>query len=129
MRQASLDDNVVKSREKPIAEYLVDPTCSSPENDLINRESNSLVGEAMAHLTEQERIVVAFRFGLAGGPPLTLKEIGEKMGISRERFRQVEGQAKGRLRKLFTEKRIVKAPAKKPFPVRAGVKTRPGIEH
>ena len=129
MREVSLDDKVGKDRDKPIAEYLVDPACSSPEDDLINRESNSLVGEAMAHLTEQERIVVAHRFGLAGGPPLTLKEIGEKMGISRERVRQVECQAKGRLRKLFAKKRMVKAPPKKPLAVRAVVKTRDEVEH
>ncbi len=129
MREVSLDDKVGKDRDKPIAEYLVDPTCSSPENELINRESNSLVGEAMAHLTEQERIVVAFRFGLAGGPPLTLKEIGQKMGISRERVRQVECQAKGRLRKMFAKKRMVKAPAKKPFPVRAAARTQTTLEH
>jgi RNA polymerase primary sigma factor len=129
MREVSLDDKVGKDRDKPIGEYLVDPACSSPEDDLINRESNSLVGEAMAHLTEQERIVVAYRFGLAGGPPLTLKEIGEKMGISRERVRQVECQAKGRLRKLFAKKRMVKAPPKKPFPVRAVAKARADVEH
>jgi len=129
MREVSLDDKVGKDRDKPIAEYLVDPACSSPEDDLINRESNSLVGEAMAHLTEQERIVVAFRFGLAGGPPLTLKEIGEKMGISRERVRQVECQAKGRLRKLFAKKRMVKAPSKKPMAMRAVAKTRDEVEH
>jgi len=128
MREVSLDDKVGKDRDKPIAEYLVDPACSSPEDDLINRESNSLVGEAMAHLTEQERIVVAHRFGLAGGPPLTLKEIGEKMGISRERVRQVECQAKGRLRKLFAKKRMVKAPPKKPFAVRAAAKAQ-DVEH
>lgn len=129
MREVSLDDKVGKDRDKPIAEYLVDPSCSSPENDLINRESSSLVGEAMAHLTEQERIVVAYRFGLAGGPPLTLKEIGQKMGISRERVRQVECQAKGRLRKMFAKKRMVKAPPKKPFPVRAVARTHPTVEH
>ena len=129
MREVSLDDKVGKDRDKPIADYLVDPACSSPENDLINRESNSLVGEAMAHLTEQERVVVAFRFGLAGGLPLTLKEIGEKMGISRERVRQVECQAKGRLRKLFAKKRMVNAPPKKPFPVRTVARTRPNVDH
>lgn len=129
MREVSLDDKVGKDRDKPIAEYLVDPSCSSPENDLINRESSSLVGEAMAHLTEQERIVVAYRFGLAGGPPLTLKEIGQKMGISRERVRQVECQAKGRLRKMFAKKRMVKAPPKKPFPIRAVARTHPTVEH
>jgi RNA polymerase primary sigma factor len=117
LREVSLDDKVGKEREASIAEYLVDKNLTSPEDDLIRREANSLVSEAMDYLTAQERTVVTFRFGLAGGPPLTLKEIGEKMGISRERVRQIECQAKNRLRKLFARKRMVKSPAKRPFPV------------
>ncbi|HEX6853365.1 MAG TPA: RNA polymerase sigma factor RpoD/SigA [Candidatus Polarisedimenticolaceae bacterium] len=117
LREVSLDDKVGKDKDKPIADFLVDPGSADPEADLIDRESNSLVGEAMAHLTEQERTVIAYRFGLAGGPPLTLKEIGEKMGISRERVRQIECQAKARLRKVFARKRVMKAPSKAPFPV------------
>ena len=84
---------------------------------MIHRESNSLVGEALGHLTSQERTVIGFRFGLSGGQPLTLKEIGEKMGISRERVRQIECQAKSRLRKVFARRRTVKSPSKRPFPV------------
>lgn len=129
MREVSLDDKIGKDRDKPISDYLVDPACPSPEDDMIHRESSSLVGEAMSHLTEQERVVVAFRFGLAGGPPLTLKEIGEKMGISRERVRQIECQAKTRLRKLFAKKRMIKAPPKRPFPVRSVGKTQAALEH
>jgi RNA polymerase primary sigma factor len=129
MREISLDDKIGKDRDKPISDYLVDPASASPEDDLIHRESNSLVGEAMAHLTEQERIVVGYRFGLAGGPPLTLKEIGEKMGISRERVRQIECQAKLRLKKLFAKRRMVKSPSKGHLPVRPVAKSRAGIEH
>src|SRR5262245_53168487 len=129
MREVSLDEKIGKDRDKPISDYLVDPASSSPEDDMIHRESSSLVGEAMSHLTEQERIVVAYRFGLAGGPPLTLKEIGEKMGISRERVRQIECQAKARLRKLFTKKRMAKSPPKRPFPVRPLGKSPAALEH
>ena len=118
LREVSLDDKIGKDRDKPISDYLVDASASSPEDDLIFRESNTLVGEAMSHLSDQERVVVGFRFGLAGGPPLTLKEIGEKMGISRERVRQIECQAKARLRKLFARSRVMKAPPKRAFPVR-----------
>ena len=129
MREVSLDEKIGKDRDKPISDYLVDPACSSPEDDMIHRESSSLVGEAMSHLTEQERVVVAYRFGLAGGPPLTLKEIGEKMGISRERVRQIECQAKARLRKLFTKKRMAKSPPKRPFPVRPLAKSPAALGH
>jgi len=115
LREVSLDDKVGKERDTVISDFLVDRRFSSPEDDLIKREASGLVGEAMAHLTDQERTVVGYRFGLAGGPPLTLKEIGEKMGISRERVRQIECQAKGRLRKIFARSRVVKAPSKRPF--------------
>ncbi len=115
VREISLEDKVGKDRDKTVSEYLVDGSSSSPEEDLIRRESRTLVSEAMAHLTEQERTVIAFRFGLLGGLPLTLKEIGERMGISRERVRQIECQAKLRLRKMFAKRRMIKAPPKPPF--------------
>ena len=116
LREMSLDDKIGKDRTTPISDYLVDEGCGSPEEDLIKRESNSLVSEAMAHLTEQEKVVIYHRFGIAGGPSLTLKEIGAMMHISRERVRQIECQAKTRLRKIFARKRMMKAPPKRPFP-------------
>jgi RNA polymerase primary sigma factor len=123
LREISIEDRIGKDRDKPIADFLVDNDTSSPEDDLIKREASSLVGDAMGHLSEQERTVVSYRFGLAGGPPLTLKEIGEKMGISRERVRQIECQAKTRLRKMFARKRMVAAPPKRPYPVSSISKT------
>jgi RNA polymerase primary sigma factor len=110
LREMSLDDKLGKDRDKPISDYLIDARSTNPEDDLIRRESNHLVAEAMRHLTEQERKVIAHRFGIATGPAMTLKEIGEMMCISRERVRQIECQAKRRLRKLFVRKRLVKSP-------------------
>ena len=69
--------------------------------------------KAMAHLTDQEQLVIRHRFGIAGGAQMTLKEIGELMNISRERVRQIECQAKDRLRKMFARRRMVKAPDKR----------------
>lgn len=106
LREMSLDDKVGKDRETPISDYLVDDNVTSPEESLMRREANTLVEEAMHHLSEQEKVVLFHRFGMSGGPQLTLKEIGEMMSISRERVRQIECQAKTRLRKLFTRKRL-----------------------
>jgi RNA polymerase primary sigma factor len=116
LREMSLDDKVGKERDTPIADYLVDDNLVTPEDDLIKREANSLVSEAMTNLTDQERTVLCHRFGIAGGPTLTLKEIGQMMNISRERVRQVECQAKNRLKKIFARKRILKSPPKSAFP-------------
>jgi RNA polymerase primary sigma factor len=116
LRELSLDDKMGRERDKPIADFLVDARSTSPEDDLIKRESNGLIAEALRHLSPQERTVLAHRFGIASGPPLTLKEIGEMMNISRERVRQIECQAKRRLRKLFSRKRLVKSPPRGPRP-------------
>jgi RNA polymerase primary sigma factor len=115
LRELSLDEKVGKDRTTPIADYLVDDAAGSPEEDLIKRETNDLVKEAMLLLSEQEKTVLFHRFGISGGPSLTLKEIGEIMSISRERVRQIECQAKSRLRKIFARKRIVHSPSKRPI--------------
>ncbi len=119
LREMSLDDKFGKDRDKPVSDFLVDARSVNPEDDLIKREASTLVGEALNFLTEQERKVISHRFGIAVRRPLTLKEIGEIMSISRERVRQIECQAKSRLRKLFARKRLINASAKPPCSVRA----------
>ncbi len=114
LREMSLEERLGKDRDKPVADFLVDRRCTNPETDLIQREATSLIAEAMSHLSEQERKVIAHRFGIQMRRPLTLKEIGEMMSISRERVRQIECQAKSRLRKLFSRKRLLVAPCKPP---------------
>ena len=117
LREMSLDDKVGRGRDTPISDYLVDDASTGPEDDLVRREATSLLGEAMQHLSAQERLVIRHRFGISGGAQLTLKEIGEMLNISRERVRQIECQAKERLRKVFARKRMVRSPHKRPFPV------------
>jgi RNA polymerase primary sigma factor len=119
LREMSLDEKVGKDRDTPISDYLVDSDAPGPDDDLAKREANMLVAEAMDHLSEQEQLVIRYRFGISGGSQLTLKEIGEMMNISRERVRQIECQAKDRLRKMFARRRLVRSPSKQPVAVRA----------
>jgi RNA polymerase primary sigma factor len=116
LRELSLDDKFGKDRDRPISDLLVDEHSINPEKDLIKREATTLVAEAMSHLSEQERKVIAHRFGIQMQRPFTLKEIGEMMSISRERVRQIECQAKTRLRKLFARKRLINGALKPPPP-------------
>ena len=59
------------------------------------RQIQAIVGE----LDEKERDVIRMRFGLDGEEPRTLQEIGETLGLSRERIRQIESKAKEKLRR------------------------------
>jgi RNA polymerase primary sigma factor len=56
------------------------------------------VGEAMERLDENERRILSLRFGLDDGVSHTLKEIGDSMGLSRERIRQIEAKALTKIR-------------------------------
>ena len=110
----SLDQKVSQDRDQPISEFLVDESSHNAEERMIRSEDTSMITQAMSVLSEQERIVVRHRFGLEGGRPLTLKEVGVILKVSRERVRQIECRAKIRIRKIFDERRAIKAPARKP---------------
>src|SRR5713226_4994167 len=113
MREMSLDDKVGKDKDTPISDYLVDGHSINPEDELIKHENQSLIRLALRSLTDQEQTVIINRFGLEGGRTFTLKEIGEKLGVSRERVRQIENQAKKRLRRLIARQQRIDAPARK----------------
>jgi RNA polymerase primary sigma factor len=117
LREVSLDHRVGRTHEQKVSDYLVDENSVNAEDDLIRREHSSLVATAMRALTAQEKAVVCYRFGLADDAPRTLKEVGKLMKISRERVRQIENQAKRRLRKVFAERRSIASPLKPPGPV------------
>lgn len=65
------------------------------------------VHELLHELDEKERAIVTLRFGLVGDEPRTLKEIGEKLGLSRERIRQLEVQALSKLRRNLGARRLL----------------------
>ena len=70
------------------------------EHELIHRAAAERVREALHDLDDKEREVVTLRFGLdRDGEPRTLQEIGDALGVSRERIRQIESRAKDKLRR------------------------------
>jgi RNA polymerase nonessential primary-like sigma factor len=72
---------------------------------MIQREDERLLRLALRSLTEQERTILAGRFGLRGVPVQTLEVLGARLGLSRERVRQIEVAAKERLRKVILRDR------------------------
>ena len=100
--------------QNPISDFLIDDSLPSAEDDLIRRESNTLVCRAMRELTPQEKAVISYRFGLLDGRSRTLMQVGLILKISRERVRQVENQAKRRLRRIFCGMRSIRSLPKSP---------------
>ena len=75
------------------------------ETSQLRRESE--VKELLSRLSEREQKVICYRYGLQDGRgPSTLKEVGAMLGVSKERARQIEVRAMGRLRQAAEEKQI-----------------------
>ncbi|MGK7916869.1 MAG: RNA polymerase sigma factor, RpoD/SigA family [Prochloraceae cyanobacterium] len=94
----SLDIRVGDNNDTELGELLED-TGPSPEDYTTQSSLQFDLEKLMAELTPQQREVLALRYGLADGKPLTLAKIGTRLNISRERVRQIEREALSKLRK------------------------------
>jgi RNA polymerase sigma factor (sigma-70 family) len=95
----SLDAPTGDNEEQAIGAFIRDRTVPSPEDETISRELAARIEGALAPLTEREQEVVRLRFGFASDREYTLAEVGRKLGLSRERVRQIEARAVAKLRR------------------------------
>jgi RNA polymerase primary sigma factor len=82
-----------------LGDTLEQDTVPSVEVEMIRSSFERRIQGMVSGLDEKEREVIRMRFGLDGEEPKTLQEIGEAMGLSRERIRQIESRAKEKLRR------------------------------
>ncbi len=94
----SLDLRVGDNQDTELGELLEDDG-QSPEDFATHSSLQFDLERLMEDLTTQQKQVIALRFGLLDGQPLTLAKIGSRLNISRERVRQIEREALSKLRK------------------------------
>ena len=82
-------------------EAIVDDTIMTPEEDLGTNEELAKALELLDEIEPREAEVLRLRFGLDGSEPLTLKQIGEKLDLTRERVRQLQQNALAQLNELL----------------------------
>jgi RNA polymerase sigma factor (sigma-70 family) len=83
-----------------LQDVLADTQAPQPDELVAEEQMRRGVEECLVHLTEREALIVRLRYGLNSHEPHSLQEIGDLLGISRERVRQLEKQAFAKLRRL-----------------------------
>jgi RNA polymerase primary sigma factor len=93
----SLDDYVTGDQNNTFSEFIEDKSVEKPSQSVNMRMLRSQIDGVLSSLDAKEQAIVRMRFGLDDGLVKTLKEIGDKYRISRERVRQIESKALAKL--------------------------------
>lgn len=82
-----------------LGEMVADQRQKGPEDEMLETDNLTHVYKMLETMDPREATILRMRFGLDDSEPKTLKEIGESMGLTRERVRQIENEALNRLAK------------------------------
>jgi RNA polymerase nonessential primary-like sigma factor len=100
-RETSVDTPLSREVDKPLLEAIPDETLVDPSDALQDQTMHDKLEEWLGQLTDKQREVVERRFGLHGYESATLEQVGNEIGVTRERVRQIQMDALQRLRKIM----------------------------
>ena len=100
-RTASTDTNIMHDSARTLLETIPDDSAHDPMETLQEGDVQTNIEQWLGQLNDKQREVVERRFGLHGHPVSTLEEVGEEIGVTRERVRQIQMDALRRLRKIL----------------------------
>jgi RNA polymerase primary sigma factor len=95
----SLETPVFSERDSTVlGEFVEDSDYRAPDDTIIEKSLKEEINLVLGTLTKKEADIIKFRFGLNGTIPLSLKEVGDKFKLTKERIRQIEKKAIKRLK-------------------------------
>jgi RNA polymerase primary sigma factor len=100
-REAISLESSVAGTEKRLEDFVADSGSAAPDNGLDGERMRSGVGFLIGVLTSREQLILRLRYGLGGEEEHTLEQIGQSLGLSRERVRQLEARALKKLRETL----------------------------
>jgi len=104
IRPASLDAPVGDEDSTEFGELVGDEAAVDPFENLSEKNLQLELGDLIDQLDEREREIISARFGLDGDEPITLEEVGEKFGVTRERIRQLQNIALSKMRRALAKR-------------------------
>src|SRR5262249_16884116 len=96
----SLEKPIGDEDDSELGDFVADDTVESPFETASENLQREDVRRALDVLPQREREVLELRYGLNGQRPLTLEEVGEAFGVTRERIRQIENTTLKKLKPL-----------------------------
>lgn len=105
---SSLDSPVSTRTDTFLRDIIEDQNSVSPDEEAEGVKRREHIVGWIKRLEERERTVVVARFGLDGGESQTLEEIGQTLGLTRERIRQIEVGALSKLRGMIAERTMTR---------------------
>ena len=96
-RHISVDSPLVEGEDNSLLDVLVNDDSPMADRSLINESLSKEIDRALSTLSEREKEIIQMFFGI-GTQEMTLEEIGDKFGLTRERVRQIKEKAIRRLR-------------------------------
>ncbi len=97
-RPLSLEKPVGEEQESELGEFVEDEHIGQLSDQVVQDFLREDIERALTGLSQREQRILELRYGLHDGHAYTLKEVGEKFGLTRERIRQIENEALARLR-------------------------------
>ena len=98
-RAIPLDSPSFESTDAPLVDMLADESQATPEEELLRRSNRESLEKVLNTLTPREQLVIQLRYGLSDDTEHSLAGIGRRLGVTRERVRQIRDDALGKLRK------------------------------
>jgi RNA polymerase primary sigma factor len=104
IRPASLDAPIGDDDSTEFGEIVGDEDAQTPFELFRDKNMRDELSELLEVLNDRERKIIFKRFGLDGGKPETLEELGKKFGVTRERIRQLQNIALAKLRRALAKR-------------------------